>query len=62
MTDDLRKTLYIKTNERNTLFTIYNNHDKDCFLFDNTDSHIGRLTAHFVFQAFERRKKHNNDN
>ena len=33
MTDDLRKTVYIKTNERNTSFKNCNNHDKVCFLF-----------------------------
>ena len=55
----LRKTLFIKINDRNILFTNYNIHDKVCFLFNNTDSHISRLTANFVFQAFERRKKHN---
>ena len=57
--DDLRKTFFIKINDRNRLFTNYNIHDKVCFLFNNTDSHISRLTANFVFQAFERRKKHN---
>ena len=57
--NDLRKTLFIKINDPNTLFTNYNIHDKVCFLFNNTDSHISRLTANFVFQAFERRKKHN---
>ena len=57
--NDLRKTLFIKINDQNTLFTHYNIHDKVCFLFDNTDSQINRLTANFVFQAFERRKKHN---
>ena len=57
--NDLRKTLFIKINDQNTLFTHYNIHDKVCFLFNNTDSHINRLTANFVFQAFERRKKHN---
>ena len=55
--NDLRKTLFIKINDRNTLFTIYKIHDKVCFVFNNTDSHIYRLTANFVFQAFERRKK-----
>ena len=55
--NDLRKTLFIKISDRNTLFTNYNIHDKVCFLFNNTDSHISRLTANFVFQAFERRKK-----
>ena len=39
----------------------YNNHDKVCFLFNNADSYISKLTAPFVFQAFERRKKHNNN-
>ena len=34
---DLRKTLFIKINDRNTLFTHYNIHDKVCFLFNNTD-------------------------
>ena len=44
---------YFKTN--------YNNHDKVCFLFNNTDSlTINTLTANFVFQAFERWKKLNN--
>ena len=33
-------------------------YDKVCFLFNNTDSHISRLAANFIFQAFERRKKH----
>ena len=33
MTDDLRKTVYIKTNKRNTSFTNCKNHDKVCFLF-----------------------------
>ena len=56
--NDLRKTLFIKINDRNTLFTNYNIHDKVCFLFNNTDSHISRLAANFIFQAFERRKKH----
>ena len=28
-----------------------------CFLFNNTDSHISRITANFVFQAFEGRKE-----
>ena len=56
--NDLRKTLFIKINGRNTLFTNYNIHDKVCFLFNNTDSHISRLAANFIFQAFERRKKH----
>ena len=51
--NDLRKTLFIKINDRNTLFTNYNIHDKVCFLF-NTDSHISRLAANFIFQAFER--------
>ena len=59
---DLRKILFIKINERNKLFTNYNNHDKVCFLFNNTDSYISRLTATFSFQAFERRKKHNKFN
>ena len=41
--------------------TNYNNHDKVCFLFNNTDSLIiNMLTANFVFQAFERWKKLNN--
>ena len=31
--DDLKKTLFIKIHERNTLFTNYNNHDKFCFIF-----------------------------
>ena len=53
-----RKTFLIKIKDQNTLFTNYNIHDKVCFLFNNTDSHISRLTANFVFQAFERRKKH----
>ena len=57
--NDLRKTILVKINDRNTLFTNYNIHDKVCFLFNNTDSHISRLTTNFVFQAFERRKKHN---
>ena len=52
--NDLRKTIFIKINNRNTLFTNYNIHDKVCFLFNNTDSHISGLTADFVFQA-----KHN---
>ena len=56
--NDLRKTLFIKINDRNTLFTHDNIHDKVCFLFNNTDSHISRLAADFIFQAFERRKKH----
>ena len=56
--DDLRNILFIKINERNTLFTNHNNHDKRCFLFDNTDTYISRLTATFIFQAFEKRKKH----
>ena len=57
----MRKTLFIKINDRNTLFTHYNIHDKVCFRFNNTDSHhihISRLAANFIFQAFERRKKH----
>ena len=45
----LRKTLCIKINDRNTLFTNYNIPDKVCFLFNNTDSHISRLTANFIF-------------
>ena len=57
--DDLRKILFNKINERNKLFTNYNNSDKVCFLFNNTDSYINRLTASFIFQAFERRKKPN---
>ena len=28
-------------------------------VFTNTDSHVSRLTANFVFQAFERQKMHN---
>ena len=28
-----------------------------CFLFNNTDSHTSRITANFVFQAFEGRKE-----
>ena len=56
---DLRNTLFIKINDRNTLFTDYNIHDKVCFLFNNTDSHISRLTVNFVFQAFERPQKQN---
>ena len=54
--NDLRKTLFIKINDRKIH---YNIHDKVCFLFNNTDSHIIRVTANFVFQAFQRRKKHN---
>ena len=49
--DDLRKTLFIIINERNALSTNYNNQDKACLLFNNTNSHISRLTAYFVFQA-----------
>ena len=56
--NDLIKTLFIKIKDWNTLFTHYNIHDKVCFLFNNTDSHISRLAANFIFQAFERRKKH----
>ena len=53
--NDSKKTLiFIKINNRNTLFTNYNIHDKDCFPLNNTDSHNSRLTANFVFQAFER--------
>ena len=37
------RLFFIKINERNTLFTNYNNHDKFCFLFNNTDSHISKL-------------------
>ena len=55
--NDLRKTVFIKSNDRHTLFTNYNIHDKVCFLFNNTDSHNSRQTATSVFQAFERRKK-----
>ena len=51
--ENVRTTLFMKNNERNILFTNY--HDKVCFLFNKTDSHISRLTANFVFQAFERR-------
>ena len=54
--DDLKKILFIKIDERNKLFTNYNNHDKACFLCNNTDSDISRLTATFIFQAFERQK------
>ena len=32
---------------------------KYVFFFNNTDSYISRLTASFIFQAFERRKKPN---
>ena len=60
--NDLRKTLFIKINDLSTLFANHNVHDKVCFLFNNTDSHISRLTANFVFQAFERGKKQNNNN
>ena len=56
--NDLRKTLFIEINDRNTLFTNYNIHDIVCFLFNYTVSHISRLAANFIFQAFERRKKH----
>ena len=56
--NDVRKTLCIKINDRNTFFTNYNIHDKVCFLFNNTDSHISRLAVNFIFQASERRKKH----
>ena len=57
--DDLIETLFIKINKWNTLFTNYNTHNNVCFLFNNTDSHISTLTANYVFQAFEIRKKHN---
>ena len=61
--NDLRKTLFIKsTTEIHYLLTNHNIHEKVCFLFDNTDSHDSRVTAYFVFQAFERRKKHSNNN
>ena len=60
LNDDLRKIVFIKISERKKLFTNYNNHDKVCFLFNNIDSYISRLTATFIFQAFERRKKHSN--
>ena len=49
---------FIKINERNTLFTNYNNHHKVCFLFNNTDSHISILIANLVFWEFEKRKEH----
>ena len=49
----LRKTLFIKINKQNTLFT----NDKVCFLFNNTDPHISRLKTNFIFQSFERQKK-----
>ena len=49
----LRKTLFIKINKQNTLFT----NDKVCFLFHNTASHISRLKTNFIFQSFERQKK-----
>ena len=38
-------------------FKNYNNHDKLCFRFHNTDSYISRLAATFVFQAFESERK-----
>ena len=42
--DDLRGILFTKINERlNKLFTNYNDHDKVCFFFNNTDSYISRL-------------------
>ena len=60
--DDLKKTLFIKIHERNTLFTNYNNHDKFCFFFSTIliDTYQ-QATVNFVFQAFEieRRKKRN---
>ena len=59
LNDDLRKIVFSKKNERNKLFTNYNNRDKVCFLFNNTDSYISRLTASFIYQAIERRKKPN---
>ena len=49
----LRKTFFIKINKQNTLFT----NDKVCFLFNNTDSHISRLTTNFIFQSFEKTKE-----
>ena len=57
--DDLRKIFFSKTIERNKLFTSYNNRDKVCFLLNNTESYISRLTASSIFQAFERLKKPN---
>ena len=57
LTDDLRKILFSKINKQNRLFTNYNDCNKVCFFFNNTDSYISRLTASFIFQAFERRKK-----
>ena len=59
--DDLKKTLFIKIHERNTLFTNYNNHDKFCFFFQQYWFTYQQATANFVFQAFaiERRKKRN---
>ena len=58
--NDLRKTLFIKINDRNTLFTNYNIHDKVCFLFNNTDSHISRLTASLLISSFKHLKDERN--
>ena len=43
--NDLRKTLFIKINDRKTLVINYNIHDKVSFLFNNTDSHISQADS-----------------
>ena len=45
LNNDLRSTPFVTSNDRNTLVTNDNIHDKVCFLFNNTDSHISRLTV-----------------
>ena len=58
--DDLKKTLFIKIHERNTLFTNYNNHDKFCFFFfNNTDSHISRLLLISFFTHLQLKDERN---
>ena len=58
--DDLKKTLFIKIHERNTLFTNYNNHDKLCFFFfNNTDSHISRLLLISFFKHLKLKDERN---
>ena len=60
LNDDLTKILFININERNKLFKNYNIRDKVCFLSNNADPYISRLTGTFIFQVFERRKKPDN--
>ena len=53
----LGNILITKITRQNRLFESFNGIEKVSFLFNNTDLHISKLAACFIFKATDKRNK-----